>query len=248
MKSRDLGEALSRLPGDVRFHLETMKKAFVEHLGPALQAIVLHGSVVRGGYDPLTSDIDVFVVLRSDERERLAAIGPALDVARAAARVECVFFRADELIHAADVFPLLFEDVSRCHALLHGEDPFTALVISPLHRCLRIEQELRDLRVRLRRLLTLQEVNRPVLAPRLMHKVKQMRSPLLGLLRERGEEPKTEALDDVLKACTAAWHVETAPLLRIDRDVTAAADAITALLDAAIADVDGRGRNHGEAR
>jgi predicted nucleotidyltransferase len=248
MKGKDLGEALSHLPGDVRFHLDTMKRAFVEHLGPSLKAIVLHGSVVRGGYDPLTSDIDVFVVLHSDDRHRLAAIGPALDVARAAARVACVFFRHDELTHAADVFPLLFEDVSRCHALLHGEDPFTALSVSPLHRCLRIEQELRDLRVRLRRLLTLQEVNRPVLSPRLKHKVKQMRSPLLGLLRERGEEPGTEGLDDVLAACTTAWGVDTKPLLRVDRDVMAAADAIAALLDAAIADVDARGKNHAEGR
>ena len=39
----------------------------------------------------------------------------------------------------------------KCHAVVFGRDPFEKLVIAPQHRRLRIEQELREARITLRR-------------------------------------------------------------------------------------------------
>lgn len=247
MRSRDLGASLSHLPAAVRMHVEQLRQALVAELGDALVSIVLHGSTPRGDYEAQRSDVDLLVVLARDDRKTLAALGPILEVASAAARVECVFFRADELAHSADVFPLLFDDVKRCHAVLHGADPFAQLVVSPLHRCLRIEQELRDARVRLRRIVVEHATQPEVLTAALTRKLRQLRSPLAGLLRERGEPPRTEDMRDVLEGAARAWGTDLAPLAHTARDPLAALDTLAALLDAAIADVDARGKAHAEA-
>ena len=63
-------------------------------------------------------------------------------MARASARIEVMILHRDEIPRAADVFPLLYDDVRSCHAVLHGSDPFAQLVVHDEHRRLRIEQEL----------------------------------------------------------------------------------------------------------
>ena len=44
---------------------------------------------------------------------------------------------AGEIARSADVFPLLFDDVRRCHSVLYGSDPFATLVIQKEHIRLR---------------------------------------------------------------------------------------------------------------
>lgn len=240
MSERDLGEALSRLPAASRRHLEDLRATLVRTLGDELEAMLLHGSLVRGDFSPGTSDIDVVLVLRDDARPRLEAIGEALVVARAAARIECLILGAGEIPRAADVFPLLFDDLAACHVVLAGKDPFGALVISDAHRRLRIEQELRDLRIRLRRLIAERSGAPGHLAGPIQRKLRQLRAPLSALLRLRGEAPKREDLATVLAAGCRAYGVKGEPLERVERAPGEASDALRALLDAAIADVDAR--------
>jgi len=247
MKPPDAGTTLSRLPPEARLHTEQLVRALRDTLGDALAAVVVHGSLVRGGYDANRSDVDVLVILERDDRALLEKIGPALETAAAAASIDCVLFLRRELAHAADVFPLLFDDVRRCHAVLYakgGVDPLQDMVVLDTHRLLRIEQELRDLRVRLRRLTAVHVDRRSALAERLREKLKQLRSPLAGLLHARGQPPANDSLGAVLEAAAVVYGLKLGALSRIDVDVPAAADATAALLDAAIADVDARGKAH----
>jgi predicted nucleotidyltransferase len=228
---------LERLPPNTKAKLEELREALVGALGEELQALVVYGSAVRGGFVEGRSDVDLLVVLRHDDRSLLENIGGALLLARTSARIESMILRGDELGRAADVFPLLYDDVRSRHVLLHGEDPFAGLEISDEHRRLRIEQELRDARIRLR--LVLSEA--PLL-PRLLNgavarKVKQLRSPLHALLRLRGRTVE-DGVEAVIQEACSIYEVDAKAVLRFDEAPEAAYDALTRLLDAAIADVD----------
>ena len=228
---------LERLPSNTKTKLEELRDALVGALGEELQALVVYGSAVRGGFVEGRSDVDLLVVLRHDDRALLEKIGGALLLARTSARIESMLLRGDELRRVADVVPLLYDDVRSRHVLLHGEDPFAGLEISDVHRRLRIEQELRDARIRLR--LVLSEA--PLL-PRLLNgavarKVKQLRSPLHALLRLRGRTVE-DSVEAVIQEASSIYEIDGKAVLRFDEAPEAAYDALTRLLDAAIADVD----------
>jgi predicted nucleotidyltransferase len=228
---------LDALPERSRRHLDQLQAELTERLGDALQAIVAFGSLARGGFDPERSDIDLVIVLRDDRRDALRSIGPALDLARSAARIEAMILRGDELGNAADVFPLFYDDIRGRNIVLHGEDPFAALEILDEHRRLRIEQELREARIRLRRAVV-ESTNVPRgFAGAIERKIKQFRGPLHALLRLRGEELGDD-LAGVLAAASKRYGLEPAPLSRAREAADAAYDALVRLLDAAIADVD----------
>jgi predicted nucleotidyltransferase len=230
-------ELLQRLPATIKTKLQELRDALVGALGDDLQALIVYGSAVRGGFVEGRSDLDLLIVLRHDDRALLEKIGGAILLARTSARIESMLLRGDELAKAADVFPLLFDDVRSRHALLYGTDPFAGLAISDAHRRLRIEQELREARIRLR--LVLSEA--PLL-PRLLNgavarKVKQLRSPLHALLRLRGRTVDDATAAVVREACTL-YEADAEAILRFDEAPEEAYDALTRLLDAAIADVD----------
>jgi predicted nucleotidyltransferase len=231
-----------RLPALVTTRLDALVAGLRAGLGDELHAVLVFGSAARGGFVADDSDVDVIVVLNSDPRARLEAIGTALDIARASARIECMLLRVDELQASADVFPLLYDDVRDCHVMLHGHDPFAGLVIHDHHRRLRIEQELREMRMRLRRVIT-DHVDDPlVLVAALLKKRKQLRSPLLALLTLQQAKSATDSIEDVLRAAGAHFAVDVSALVNIP-DVTnaaavAAVDALRLVLDAAMVAVE----------
>jgi predicted nucleotidyltransferase len=211
--------------------------SLVAALGKDLQALIVYGSAVRGGYVEGRSDVDLLVVLGKDDRATLERIGPSLLLARTSARIESMLLRADELHSAADVFPLLYDDVRSCHAVLHGSDVFSALEIADTHRRLRIEQELREARIRLRLVVSEAPQLPRALTGAVARKLKQLRSPMHALLRLRGVEVDHQLADVLREACTL-YRVETDALLDYEGNPTRAYDALIQLLDAAVADVD----------
>lgn len=228
---------ITALPERTRKHLDGLRTTLVEELGDALDSILVFGSLARGGFDADRSDIDLVIVLRDDSRKRLRAIGTALDVARGAARIEAILLRADELGNAADVFPLFYDDIRSCNIVLHGSDPFAPLRIHDEHRRLRVEQELREARIRLRRVIAESAANPRVLAGALERKIKQIRGPLHALLRLRGSTGGDDVAS-VLRACAERYTLDLAALARAREATDAACDTLVKLLDAAIHDVD----------
>lgn len=237
MSKTSVDEILQNLPERTRKRLEELRGALTSALGDELEALVMFGSAVRGGYRADSSDVDLVIVLKNDRRELVERIGPALAVARYAARIEAMILRSSDLQRSADVFPLLYDDIREKSVVLHGKSPFEALVISDDHRRLRIEQELREARIRARRMLSDNAGDDRALAGGIDRKVKQVRSPLHALLRLHGKT-SDGSLDQVLRDSAKAYGLDAAPLLSTRERPKAAYDALTTLLDAAIADVD----------
>jgi predicted nucleotidyltransferase len=209
-----------------------LKKAF----GEQLLSIVAHGSATRGGWRE-GSDVDIIVVLRESSRQALEASANALQGARWSARIETMVLVEHEIARAADVFPVFYDEIQRCHSLLHGADVFKDLKIEPHHLRLRIEQELREVQIRLRRAVVDAQGNQDALRGVVARKIKQVRSPLRALLEKKGVTCEGD-LPSVLKTAGTSFGVDIAAISRVEEDPGAAHDALVALLDKAIADVD----------
>jgi hypothetical protein len=237
MKPKTAAEILPFFPAAVRNRVEELVANTKRLLGPDLAGIILYGSAVRGSFSQVTSNVDVLLVLKHDHPRHLERIGPALRIAKASARIQCMILLADEIARAADVFPLLYEDIQLHHAVLWGEDPFVDLVIHAEHRRLRIEQELRDARIRLRRFVAEDGLAGEALVEPLIRKLKRLRSPLAALLALHGKT-RHDDLDRLLQGCAAHFGVDVEPLYTPARDPHTALLCLHALLDKAVHDVD----------
>jgi predicted nucleotidyltransferase len=226
-----------QLPASIRSKLEALRDSLIAALGDDLQALIVYGSAVRGGYVEGRSDVDLLIVLRKDDRATLERIGASLLLARTSARIESMLLRGDELSSAADVFPLLYDDVRSCHVVLHGSDVFSALEIADTHRRLRVEQELREARIRLRLVISEAPQLPRALIGAVARKLKQLRSPMHALLQLRGVEVQDDLVSVLREACKL-YRVDTDALLDYVGNPTRAYDVLIQLLDAAIADVD----------
>jgi predicted nucleotidyltransferase len=228
---------LQTLTPAVKTKLDDLVASLAKTCGDNLVALVIHGSAARGGWRE-SSDVDLICVLRDDSQDVLAKIGPALELARLSARIETMILTAAEIPRSADCFPLLYGDVARDSVTLHGTNPFTSLAISDAHKRLRIEQELREIRIRMRRVAT--DINAaPNFGGAVERKIKQLRGPLWALLALRGETVAS-SVDAVLRAAGTAYSIDIAPLARAREASKPAYTTLAKLVDAALADVDAR--------
>jgi hypothetical protein len=176
-------------------------------------------------------------LLKRARREALTLMGDALALARASARVEAMILVEGEIARAADVFPLYYQDIRDHHIVLHGSDPFGGLVIESHHLRLRIEQELRDVSVRLRRSVTDARGDDALLAEAVNRKLKRIRFPLRTLLRLLGEEV-TDDLRIVLERAGRRFRVDATAFAHVAAKPRPAHDELATLLDRAIEAVD----------
>ena len=237
MSTAAISAALEALPPATRAPLQALTESLEKALGKNLAALIVYGSAARGGWLPEESDIDVIVVLDDTSLPHLHAIAEPLTQARYRARVEAMIHKTDNLPYAADVFPLLYDDLRQKHVILSGKDVFAGLHISDTHRRLRIEQELREARIRMRRAVVDAMGSEANIAGAVARKVKQIRSPLHALLCLKGLTCD-DGLAAVLAGAGKAYGVDTGALLRVAAEPEEAHTALRELLDAAILDVD----------
>jgi predicted nucleotidyltransferase len=227
---------LNSLAPAIKERLDELTATLVELCGASLVGLVVHGSAVRGGWSEETSDVDLIIVLDDDSEPMLAAIGPALELARFSGRIESMILMKDEIERSADCFPLLYGDITRTSVTIVGTNPFTGLSISDEHIRLRVEQELREIRIRMRRVAT-DMADKPNFGGAVDYKVKQLRSPLWALLALRNESVDDQ-LAPVLDGAAKAYGIDITPLLRTREEPAAAYTTLAKLLDAALDDVD----------
>jgi predicted nucleotidyltransferase len=226
------------LPASIRSRLEELAKDLESQLGKNLVSLLAFGSAARGGWDSGRSDVDLVLVLKDPSTKELLSIANTLTVARTSLRFEAVILQEDEIPRAADVFPLFYDDIRSCHVLLAGKDVFAKLEISDAHRRVRIEQELREMQIRLRRMVV-DSLGAPnPLAGAIERKVKQMRGPVHALLALR----KTPAIDDHLESVLAkardVWKLDMKALNNARKNPTKALEALNTLLSTMIDEVD----------
>lgn len=224
------------LPSDVRSRVEEWTKSLEKTLGDDLVGILVHGSVARGEYRPGESDVDAIVVLKEGTFAQLEAIANAMQLARYSARIEAMILTEAEIAGASDVFPLLYDDIKRCHFLVAGRDPFEKVEVHDTHRRLRVEQELREARIRMRRAVTDAAGAREALGGAVTRKIKQVRAPLHALLGMKGITSKPDLSAVVDEACKH-YGIDAATLRNAKEAPDAAYAVFTTLLDKAIAEV-----------
>lgn len=227
---------LEALPAPVRERLTEWTKSLEAILGDDLVGILVHGSVARGEYHPNESDVDAIVVLKDASFGNLDAVGNAMQLARYSARIEAMILTEDEIPGASDAFPLLYDEIKACHVLVTGRDPFAAVEVHDTHRRLRIEQELREAQIRMRRAVTDALGAREAVGGAVARKIKQVRGPLHALLGMKGRACAAD-LASVLARAGEVYGVDTAPLRKAREAPDAAHAALVSLLAKAIDDV-----------
>lgn len=138
--SKPIAEALGRY-----------RSQLLDATGAALVALILYGGVVRRRYQPGRSDINLMIVLKDAGVPVLDRLAPVLRAAWREIRLEPFLVVEAELERVALVFPTKLLDIQRFHRLLEGEDVLARLKIPRAELSRRIEQELRNLTIRLRR-------------------------------------------------------------------------------------------------
>ena len=224
------------LPGSVQARITEWTKSLATALGEDLVAILLTGGVARGHYRPGESDVNAIVVVRSIDFAKLDEISSAMQAARYGARIEPTILTEDEIPGSCDAFPLLYDDIKRSKIVLWGRDPFADIVVHDTHRRLRIEQELREAQIGLRRVVTDALGAREAIGGAVARKCSQVRRALRALLGLKTIDCK-EDMASILACAGAAYGIDVTPLASPRTSPELAHEALSSLLDAAIADV-----------
>lgn len=130
-------------------------KEFVDDLrathGKNLVSVVLYGSAASGDHSPKHSDYNILVVLEkigpTDLRNAHAAVREWAKLGHSVP----VYFTADEVANATDVFPIEFNQIKRARKVLFGEDLLAGIEISNENLRHQVEFELRSKILMLRR-------------------------------------------------------------------------------------------------
>lgn len=234
--SRELPKIVQSLPPSVRDRIVEWRNSLEAALGDDLVAIALTGGVARGDYRPGESDVNAIIVVRDASFDKLDAISSAMQAARYGARLEPTILTVEELAGACDAFPLLYDEIKRSHVLIVGDDPFAYTIVHDTHRRLRIEQELREAQIGLRRVVTDALGAREAIGGAVGRKARQVRRPLRALLGLKGLACK-EDLASVLSCASTTYGVDVAAIGTPREMPEAAHAALTNLLRAAIHDV-----------
>lgn len=236
------------MQADLRSRLEKLTAELVKAGEGAVSCVAVFGSVARDRYLPGTSDVNLIVVLNDAAPETLSRLSAPLREAYRSHRVEPMLISASEVKRAADVFPTKFMDIQRHHLVLHGSSPFEGLRVHPNHLRLRIEQELRNMLLRVRRRYIAAVVDRDRLRELVREVVPGFAVELAALAELVGKpRPDDGSLSKLLQGSAAAfgWDATRAELLARVHDESAsgaeverAISALIDLLERAVAIVD----------
>jgi len=121
-----------------------------QELGNNLVSVILYGSAARGEYIRARSDLNLMLVFKKLDLEHISKVGRLMHRNVRKHLPQLVFWTAEELKHAWDVFPLEFEDIKENHQCLVGKDLFNKRKIDKKRLRYQIEFELRSKLVSMR--------------------------------------------------------------------------------------------------
>jgi hypothetical protein len=203
-------------PSEVTAALARHRDALRDAAKDNLHSLVLYGGLARGRYRPGRSDVNVIVVLRRDSLDCLRAIGPILRDAWREIRLEPFILTLADVPRAAQSFPTKMTDIIRSHVVLLGEDPFAGITIDPGDVARRVEQELRNLSLRLRRRFVAAGDDARVLREALEDAAVTLRVDFNAMLDLAGEPPPDDDTSAVVFPLAARkFGLDPAPLAQL---------------------------------
>jgi hypothetical protein len=120
--------------------------------GENLVSVVLYGSAAAGDQIELRSDYNLLITLDRITPEDLRLAQPPMREWQRLGHPLPVYFTAEELSDAADVFPIEFHQMANARIVLYGRDPFELVKLSDANLRHQTEYELRSKLIQLRRM------------------------------------------------------------------------------------------------
>ncbi|MEE8105719.1 MAG: nucleotidyltransferase domain-containing protein [Planctomycetota bacterium] len=222
-------------PPEIVEALTRLREQLVAAGGANLRGLIVYGSVARGCHRH-DGDINVVVLLNDAACAALSAIAPAMREARRAVSVDPFVLTIAEVPRVADVFPVKILDIQAHHVVLYGENPFPGVTVDREHVRLHLEQQLRNLGMRMRRRFLAVADDPAALATTLDTVARSLSVNLATLMRlQRRELPPGNDEAEVLTAAARAFDLDHEAMKRIAtlRDEGEPSGDLTALYDRA---------------
>ena len=172
-------------------------------MGPEFLTCYLTGSVLRQGFDPRRSRINLLVVARELPIEKLDDLARAMPAPGKRFRFDPLFLSRSQLEQSLDVFPIEWLEIQEAHLRLEGADVLQTIEVPLTYLRLQCEHELRGKLVQLRQAY-LQHAARPGALQDVLHATASGFATLFRtLLRLRGESPPAETPQVVQRVADA---------------------------------------------
>lgn len=206
-----------RIKSALRDFLEELQK----HGGYNLVGLILYGGLANGHYQFDRSDVNVVVLLRDASIPRIKEISPVLRKAWSQARIDPMIITPTEVSKSADTFPTKFLHIKKNNIVLFGENPFAVLDVPRQFIRLRVEQELRNCVLRMRRLYVNAQDDSYQLANFLGNLSSTIEVELASMLSLQNTaesvNPRGESLSysAIVEAASTQWNLDKEALLKL---------------------------------
>ena len=221
--------------------LNAVEKDFVMQaktaFGDNLKSIILYGSILTENYNPLSSDINLLMILNQADPERIIVLGKYAAKTLQSNSITPTILSYNEFISSADIFPMEYFDIKELHKTLYGDDVFQNLTISRANLRLQAEDRLRGCINSLRQVLLLSESNPKYIANGVRHTQGLYNAIFRSILRLVGEEKIAYTYVENLKAASEYIDFNPQPfkdICRIAKDTpieSVVVDLILALVN-----------------
>lgn len=208
------------LPAAVRAWLAQSSQTLIDCLGEELEALILFGSAAEG-LMRASSDVNLLVVLRRFDPQRIDRTSAVLQDAAAAVELHPMFVLGSELSLAAESFSVKFDDIAHRHVVLYGSDPFETLSIPRALLVKRLQQVLFNLTLRLRTLYAIGRAREESLAAVIADTAAPLRRSAYAILELRGDRPSSPkaALESLAAGLGGDWAGDLQNLSKAREDL-----------------------------
>jgi predicted nucleotidyltransferase len=182
--------------------------------GDNLASIVLYGSIAAGDQVDRRSDHNLLVVLQRVSARDLHLSQKVMRDWLKRGEPMPVYFTAEELERAADVFPIEFMQMEKARKVLFGRDPFELVEISSANLRHQTEYELRTKLIRLRRLYVPASDSVEKLLALMTDSLNSFAALFRAVLILRGEEPPVSKAESV-RATMRLLKLDDAPFEKV---------------------------------
>ena len=158
-----MSEMSGGLPASVTATLDAFVATAKQSFDSDLRSIILYGSAAEGRLRA-SSDVNMLVVLKRFDRERVDRIREGFRSAHAAIQLDIMFLLESEIAQASEAFAVKFTDILSRHRVLFGDNPLASTSIPREATIRRLRQVLLNLRLRLRERYTLVSLREEQLA------------------------------------------------------------------------------------
>jgi hypothetical protein len=193
---------------------EHFSRQMVEIYGEDLISVGLYGSAARGQYREGASDLNLLIILRAIDAERLRMGAAQAAEWVASGNPPPLLFSEAEWLGSADVFPIEYADIAEAHVVLHGSDPFADVEVRWKHLRQMCEHEIKAKKIALRERYLLAVGDPAALGSLLTGSISTFVALFRAMLRLSGSAPPSQP-EEVVIQLAGRVGMDADPFLRV---------------------------------